>query len=61
MDSKKEFSMYRVKKIKDKTKLVPSDHFPLVIKFKKIFLQDGSRESKRATGILINWMVGKSF
>ena len=36
VDSKKEFSMYRVKKIKDKTKLVPSDHFPLVIKLKNL-------------------------
>ena len=35
VDVKMEYSMYRVKKVKDKLKLIPSDHFPLVIKLKK--------------------------
>ena len=34
VDIKKEFSLYRVRKTKDKTKLIPSDHFPLVIRLK---------------------------
>ena len=35
VDVKKEFSLYRVRKVKDKTKRIPSDHLPLVIKLKK--------------------------
>ena len=49
VNNKKEFSMYRVRKVKDKTKLIPSDHFPLVIKHKK----SGNKKDKKRTRELL--------
>ena len=46
VDIKKEFFMYRVKKVKDKTKLIPSDHFPLVIKLKNLPTRRIKREQE---------------
>ena len=49
VNKKKEFSMYKVRKVKDKTKLIPSDHFPLVIKLKK----SANKKDKKRTRELL--------
>ena len=46
VDVKKEFSMFRVKKLKKQTKLIPSDHFPLVIKLKNLPTRRIKREQE---------------
>ena len=53
VDTKKEFLMFRVRKVKDKTKLIPSDHFPLVIRLKN---QPTNRIKREQTS---NWNLNK--
>ena len=46
VDIRKEYSLYRVRKVKDKMKLIPSDHFPLVIKLKNLLTRLVKREQE---------------
>ena len=46
VDVKKEFSMFRVRKVKNQTKLIPSDHFPLVIRLKNLPTRRIKREQE---------------
>ena len=53
VDVKKEYSLYRVRKQKDNLKLIPSDHFPIVVKLRNLPTRRIKREQTS------NWNLNK--